>query len=171
MTASNTTAPLYVQFAQALRIAIQAEGLPAPETHDTPSSFHENAGYFFVQWGPHGQSPALIIPKSVIRMGNLHSHIDLSGLPGHIALPKRNGRVACHFTPDIALVSRALHLFVGASKRPVAPPVRRLVAPLPVASPAPVVPLTDMFPGLASQAPTPDYSDDDAQEALQALNA
>src|SRR5512146_542934 len=123
MTASNTTAPLYVQFAQALRAEIAHLGLPAPISAPTETGFPQNAGYFFVRWDT-ADSAALIIPQSKTRMGNLHSHVDLSRFQGHVALPRRNGRVVCHFTPDVALVSKALHLFVGASKRPVAPPVR-----------------------------------------------
>lgn len=168
-----TTAPLYVQFAQALRTEIARLGLPAPETHATPSSFYENGNWFFVEWGTHLAVPALIVPKSMTRMGNVHSHLDLSHLPGHIALPKKNGRVACHFAPDVSLISASLHLFIGASKRPVAPPVRRLVSTFQAASQATRVgSMDDLYSGLSpTSQPTTDYSEDDAEAAIQALNA
>ena len=121
-------------------------------------------------------------------MGNLHSHIDLTGASGYIALPKKNGRVACHFEPDVSKVSKVLSQFVSASKRPVMAPVRRLSndsQPAQVVdSQAPVVSLVDMFPGLdpgaqelaswetqdADSNRDSNYSDDEADEALQALN-
>jgi len=183
MSTTTNAAPLYVQFAAQIRAEIEAQGLPEPTAAETPTGFPENEGYFFVEFGPHGSSPALIVPKSKTRMGALHSHVDLSGIPGHIALPRRNGRVVCHFEPDAAKVSKALASFVGASKRPVAPPVRRLSAdsrpasqpasqPASKAPPTPAVALTDMFPGLSS-APAShvgSYSEEEAEEALQALN-
>ncbi len=174
MTTTNT-APLYVQFAQQIRAQIQALGLPAPTSAPTPTGFPENDGYFFVEWGTHLVAPALIVPKSKTRMGALHSHVDLSGLDGHIALPRRNGRVVCHFEPDVSKVRNALARFIGASKAPARAPVRRLTpaSGTPVAaSQAPIVPLEAMFPGLAadaSQQAEPSYSDDAADEALAAL--
>lgn len=186
MTAQNTqtTAPLYVQFAQAIRDAIQAQGLPAPESAQTETGFPQNEGYFFVRWS----DAALIVPKSKLRMSNLHSHVDLSGQSGYIALPKKNGRVVCHFTPDITKVSEVLHLFVNASKRPLAAPVRRLITTSELASEQAkladlrrasqatpsmrVGTLADVeLPAGDLEAASWSYSDDEAEEALQALNA
>lgn len=171
MSTTTNAAPLYVQFIAQIRAEIRDLGLPEPMTDSTPSGVPENKNHCFIEWGPHLVAPALIVPKSALRMGNLHSHIDLSAFAGHIALPKANGRVVCHFEPDVSKVSKALSQFVGASKRPVASPVRRLVADSQSASQA-SVDLTpgglaiDLFPptqGVGS------YSDDDAEEALQAL--
>lgn len=164
---STTTAPLYVQFAAQIRAAAEEQGLPQPEAAATPSGFPENENYFFVRWN----DAALIVPKSKTRMGNLHSHIDLSGLDGYVALPKKNGRVVCHFSPDVRLVSKALSLFVNASKRPVAPPVKRLAS-----DSGPVVatasgPAYDAASEVASwgSAHVGTYTEEDAEEALLAL--
>lgn len=177
MSALNT-APLYVQFANQIRAEIAAQGLPPAETSPTPSGFPENENYFFVEWGAHGLAPALIVPKSKTRMGNIHSHVDLvsAQVPGAIPLPKKNGRVVCHLSPDMTSVSKALRLFVGASKRPVAAPVRRLSG---VSAPAlqdarHVTPALTLPEG-PSEYDAPklrgpgSYSDQDAEEALAAL--
>lgn len=175
MTASNTSTALYVQFANQIRAQIKALGLPEPTAAATPTGFPENEGYFFVEWGPHGQAPALIVPKSKTRMGNLHSHVDLSGIPGHIALPKKNGKVVCHFEPDASKVSKALASFIGSSKRPTAAPVRRLPGVLPAASQATPDGLAEVASWSQFSAPpsaptgSDSYSDDEAEEALQAL--
>jgi hypothetical protein len=108
-------------------------------------------------------------------MGNLHSHVDLSGIPGVIPLPKKNGRVVCHFEPDVSKVSKALASFMGASKRPVAAPVRRLpgdsqavqaTASQATPSDVRVGTIEDLTAGLSQVG---SYSDDEAEEALQAL--
>ena len=125
---STKTQPAYVQFIAGIRRTIQGLGLPTPTLDEsTPTGLPENNGYVFVEWGVHGVAPAIIVPKSVMRMGNLHSHLDLSAYPGHVPLPKKNGRVVCHFEADLAKVSRVLSLFADAtaSKRPVAAPVKR----------------------------------------------
>lgn len=181
MSSTTIAAPLYVQFANQIKAQIKALGLPEPTTAATPTGFPENEGYFFVEWGTHGQAPALIVPKSKTRMGNLHSHVDLSGIPGHIALPKRNGKVVCHFEPDASKVSKALASFIGSSKRPTAAPVRRLAPTLTatngVASQAPQGPtaadleLASWGQFSATPSAPAGYSDDEAEEALQALNA
>ncbi len=172
MSTTSNVAPLFVQFAQAIRAEISRQGLPEPTHAETPTGFPENDGYFFVEWGTHGAAPALIVPKSKTRMGNLHSHVDLSGVPGFIALPKRNGRVVCHFEPDVSKVSKALHSFVGASKRPIAPPVRGLSTASPTASQATpdavrVGTIDDLTAGLSGVG---SYSEDEAEEALLALS-
>ena len=168
---TNTTA-LYIQFANALRAEIRAQGLPEPTAAETPTGFPENEGYFFVEFGPHGQSPALIVPKSKTRMGNLHSHVDLSTLSGHIPLPRKNGRVVCHFEPDVAKVSKAFASFVHASKRPVAPPVRRLIdasqrVQAPTSRPIPTGTEADLYAGLAPDSGS--YSEAEAELALAEL--
>lgn len=167
---------LYVQFAAQIRAMIEEQGLPAPASADTPTGFPENEGYFFVEWGPHLQAPALIVPKSKTRMGNLHSHLDLSALPGHIALPRKNGKVVCHFEPDLAKVSKALASFASgsASKRPTAAPVRRLVAasqatPAPASGPTPGDLELASWGQFSAPAKPGQYSDSEADEALASL--
>lgn len=185
MSSTTSAAPLYVQFAHAIRAEIARLGLPAPIQADTETGFPQNAGYFFVRWDT-ADSAAIIVPQSKTRMGNLHSHIDLTGFDGHVGLPRKNGRVACHFRPEIRLVSAVLHLFVGASKRPVAPPVRRLmvasVAPAAAAQFAASHPVRigsaadfelpkadlEVASWASAQAPT-SYTDEEAEEALQAM--
>lgn len=177
MTASNSIKPLYVQFIDQVRAAIRAEGLPEPTAAETPSGLPENEGYCFIEWGAHGSAPAMIVPKSKTRMGNLHSHVDLSGHQGHIQLPKRNGRVVCHFAPDVALVSRALHAFMGASKRDVAAPVRRLPGASQSTSATASGPASQAPKGptagdleIASWEGTREQQDAEAEEALQYLS-
>ena len=172
---NQNQAPVHLQLVRQILAAAQAQGLPAPSADPTtPSGLPENEGFVFIEWGPHGVAPALIVPKSKNRMGALHSHLDLSDLDGHVPLPRRNGRVACHFEPDAAKVSRALARFIGASKAPARAPVRgqssASQAPVGTASQAAEAPvaqpgLTDMFPGLAAD---PDEEVDAALRALQA---
>lgn len=123
-TSTSTTVP-YMQFLAAVRAEIRRLGLPEPSTAPTPSGLPENKGYVFIEWGEHLLVPALIVPKSTLRMGNLHSHVDLSDLPGYIPLRKPNGRVVCHFEPDPTKVSAALRRLIGASKVASRTPVRR----------------------------------------------
>ncbi len=61
-------------------------------------------------------------------MAPLHSHVDLTGYSGYIALPKKNGKVVCHFAADLGLLETVLPLFVGASKRASLAPVAKTVA-------------------------------------------
>lgn len=193
-TNSSKTQHAYIQFTASVRRTIDGLGLPTPTLDpSTPTGLPENDGYVFVEWGQHLVAPAIIIPKSKLRMGNLHSHLDLSAYPGHVPLPKKNGRVVCHFEADLAKVSRVLALFADAtaSKRPVAPPVKRQANASQPASQAPVSstpvidpiaqwmdaqPVTAASTDLADHhtagyQPTTDYSysDDEADEALQAL--
>lgn len=169
---SNTQSQHLTFIAQTLAAA-KALGLPDPQADPgTESGLPENKGYVFIEYGPHLAAPAIIVPKSARGPAIVHSHVDLSDMDGYIPLPKPNGRVVCHFKATPAAVAQALTRFVGASKRPVAAPVRRLtpasghpVAPAhgqPVVSPV----LTDMFPGLAD-APTDDAQVDEALSALE----
>jgi hypothetical protein len=169
----------HLAFIAAVLAQVKAQGLPSPTLDpSTESGLPENKGYVFIEWGAHGAAPALIVPKAANGVRQVDSHIDLSDMDGHIPLSKPNGRVVCRMEGDVAKVSRALARFVGASKRPVAAPVRQPVAS-PVKAPpgkptdvlsAPVVALTDMFPGLAAQADVP-ATDEQVDEALAALNA
>jgi hypothetical protein len=159
----------YVQYAQVLHSMIEDLGLPPPVHADTETGFPQNEGWFFVRWG-NSESAALIVPKAKRGMRSLHSHLDLSGHDGFIPLPAKNGRVVCHFESDLSKVRKVLHLFVSASKRAIAPPVRRLSA---VSLPASVSrPVSGQDATAASQAPiaqpvttSPDYSED-GQTAL-----
>ena len=107
MNTNVTKAPLYVQFAQALRERCAELGIE-PTAAGTETGLPQNEGYFFVEFGPHGQSAAIIVPKSKTRMGNVHLHIDASDLEGCVELPKKNGRVICHFVPDVDLLTPVL---------------------------------------------------------------
>lgn len=173
--ASASTVP-YLQFIAAVRAEIRRLGLPEPQTDPgTTSGLPENRGYVFIEWGAHLIAPALIVPKSTLRMGNLHSHVDLGDLPGHIPLRSPNGRVVCHFEPDIRKVSVALERFIGASKVASRTPVRRLPTDARPASQAPGVPIEAMFPDLVSAAADEEVrswadSDEAVDEALRALN-
>lgn len=132
-TTASTTTPVYITFIKALKDECVRQGLPAPDSAPTLSGLPENMGYCFLQWSNGTAEPArLIIPKSITRMGSLHSHVDLSAYEGHIALRKPNGKVVCHFAPSLELVKATLSLFVGASRRASQAPVKRP----PVASPA-----------------------------------
>jgi hypothetical protein len=117
MTATQTpnTAPLYVQFAAKIRERALELGLHF-ETAATETGFPQNEGYFFVRTAPN--SAAMIVPKSKVRMGNVHLHVDCSDLEGHVPLPKKNGKVLGHFVADIGLLDRVMARLVGASKRP-----------------------------------------------------
>jgi hypothetical protein len=186
---SNTQQSQHLTFIAQTLAAAKALGLPDPQLDpSTESGLPENKGYVFIEYGPHGGAPAIIVPKSARGPAIVHSHLDLSDLEGHVALPRPNGRVVCHFKAEPVAVASALSRFcaTGSSKRPVAAPVRRLtpasgqpVAPahgqpvtrptdvLRASSPAASVSLTDMFPGLAD-APTDDAQVDEALAALEA---
>jgi len=115
MTATTTT-PLYVQFAAALKQKCAELGLKFEECPGTETGFPQNEGYFFVRTAP-GQA-AMIVPKSKTRMANVHLHIDLTGVEGHVQLPKKNGKVLGHFVPDLDLIAEhVLPRLPGASKR------------------------------------------------------
>jgi len=174
MTASNKTAPLYVQFINEIKAELDILGLPAPTSAPTETGLPENNGWVFIEFGPHGgNTPALIVPKSKTRMGVLHSHIDLAGVDGYIRPVSNNGRVVCHFEGIASKAARALFSFVNASKRPVAPPTRQSTTSQATPNTTPKAP----------QGPTPgeleaaswasahvgSYSDDEAEEALLAM--
>lgn len=127
----------YINFTRALINACTEMGL-APLRSDTPSTLPENNGWCFLRFG-HDQAAALIIPKSVLRMGNCHVHIDMQGTPGHIPLPKRNGRVICHYEPSLELIIKhLLPRLPGAEKRASLPPVSKTPVSTAMAA-APVV--------------------------------
>jgi len=174
MTASNKTAPLYVQFINEIKAELDILGLPAPTSAPTETGLPENNGWVFIEFGPHGgNTPALIVPKSKTRMGVLHSHIDLAGVDGYLRPVSNNGRVVCHFEPNASKAASALASFVTASKRPVAPPTRQSTASKPASQP----PLTNVADSQAAElevaswasAHVGSYSDDEAEEALLAM--
>lgn len=138
----------YVQFCAALVQECADLGLPAPLAADTETGLPQNEGYCFLRFSEGGA--AIIIPKGKTRMAPVHSHVDLSAFPGFIPLPKKNGRVICHFAADVGLLSATLQLFVGASKRPLATPVKATPVTTPVTTPV-----------LAS---VPSYTDQDLEE-------
>jgi hypothetical protein len=118
MTTTTKTLPAYVQFCNALKAEAESQGLGHYLTADTETGLPQNAGYAFLRFSENGA--AIIVPKSQTRMANVHSHVDLSGQDGFVALPKYNGRVLCHFAPDVTLLAPVLCLFNGQAKRPIA---------------------------------------------------
>lgn len=141
MTTINASNFSYVQFCTKVLAAAKAQGLQ-PITADTESGLPQNDGWCFLRFAPDGA--ALIIPKGKTRMGNLHSHVDLTGKDGYVALPKKNGKVICHFAPDADKVTAVLSAFVGAAKRPTAAPVSKVASSATVAT-TPSAPLSDVF--------------------------
>lgn len=132
MTTTNTkpavtvASPAYVTFCKDLTEECRSQGLGHYLKADTETGLPQNAGYAFLRFSEDGA--AVIVPKAQGAMREVHSHLDLSGFDGFIALPKRNGRVLCHFAADLTLLAEVLPLFDGASKRPVAKPVRQAKA-------------------------------------------
>lgn len=122
MTTINASNFTYVQFCHALIKFCEDQGL-APLRAETESGLPQNEGWCFLRFSEGGA--ALIIPKGKTRMGNLHSHVDLSGHEGFIPLPKKNGKVICHFAPDLEKVKKVVPMFVGAAKRATAAPTPR----------------------------------------------
>jgi len=121
-TTAQKSVPMYVQFAAALRARAEELGLQF-ESAATETGFPQNDGYFFVRTGP--SAAAMIVPKGKGRMANVHLHIPLDPTTeGYVALPKKNGRVLCHFAADLDLIAKhVLPALPGASKRPVARPL------------------------------------------------
>lgn len=118
-TTKTVTVPVYTTITSALIKACHDQGLPSPLLDaTTESGLPENAGWAFLRFTE--GAAALIIQKSVTKVPQVHSHVDLSDYQGFIALPKKNGRVLCHFKGDATLMADVLHLFVGTAKRPVA---------------------------------------------------
>lgn len=130
MTTINASNFLYVQFCHALIKECKRQGLPEPVRADTETGLPQNEGWAFLRFTPDGA--ALIIPKGKTRLGNLHSHVDLSGKDGYIPLPKKNGKVVCHFSPDLGKVSKVLSAFVGAAKRATLSPTPKATLGAPV---------------------------------------
>lgn len=173
MTTINASNFSYVQFCQKVLAAAKAQGLQ-PITADTESGLPQNDGWCFLRFAPDGA--ALIIPKGKTRMGNCHSHVDLSGKDGFVALPKKNGKVICHFESDADKVSKVLSAFVGAAKRAtLAPTPKATVA----ATPSPTVeqPAGDVFgealedmlkdEGTTTSTASEDLSDEELELATQ----
>mgnify|MGYP001567933139 CR=1 FL=1 len=99
----------------------------------TESGLKENGGWCFLRLeGDHANGASLIIPKAVTRLGNLHSHVDLMGKDGYIPLPKKNGKVVCHFAPDVEKVKKVLPAFLSAAKRATAAPTPKTTVSAPV---------------------------------------
>lgn len=119
--------PATKAFISALLIECTKQGLtPVSIDPTTESGLKENAGWAFLRFeGTHEAGASLIIPKAVNRLGNLHSHVDLSGFDGYVATPKKNGKVVCHFTPDVTKVAAVLKQFLSAAKRATATPVKK----------------------------------------------
>jgi len=115
--------PAYVQFTAALRARLDQAGVKY-ETAATETGLPQNAGYAFLRVD--GGEGAVIIPKSKTKMARLDCHVDASGLEGYVPLTKPNGRVVCHFEPDVGLlVDGLLARLSGAPKRPVVKPVKK----------------------------------------------
>ena len=174
---SNPASQHLTFIAQTLAAA-KALGLPDPQLDpSTESGLPENKGYVFIEYGPHGAAPAIIVPKSARGPAIVHSHVDLSDMTEHyVPLPKPNGRVVCHLKAEPNAVASALSRFVNASKRPVASPVRRLTpaSGQPVSRPTDVLkgasqPAYDAAAEVASWSDPVASSDEQVDEALQAL--
>jgi len=131
-TMSTTTTKSYVTFTAALIAKCTELGLSPLRDMTTESTLPENAGWAFLRFGDNN-SAALIVPKSVTRMGNCHVHIDCASSPGVVPLPKKNGRVICHHTPDLELLMKhVVPRLPGASKRDVLPPTRKTPVTTPI---------------------------------------
>ena len=179
---SNTNQSQHLTFIAQTLAAAKALGLPDPQLYpSTESGLPEVKGYVFIEYGPHGAAPAIIVPKSARGPAIVHSHVDLSDMDGYVPLPKPNGRVVCHFKADPQAVASALTRFVHASKRPVAAPVRRLTpaSGQPVSRPVDVLKASSHHasgaPVKALPADMPSeydsWADEQVDEALAALNA
>jgi hypothetical protein len=126
---SKTTSTKTSTFGNDIRALCTELGLPTPTTSNTDSGLPENTGWMFIAFGPEsvdssralGDTACLIVSKSLTQV---HSHIDLDGEEGYIGLPKKNGRVICHFAPDLSLIAQVLHRFVSASRRASITPVK-----------------------------------------------
>ncbi len=119
----------------------------------TETGLKENGGWCFLRLeGTHEAGASLIIPLAKTRLGNLHSHVDLQGKDGYVPLPKKNGKVICHFQPDVAKVTQILPMFLSAAKRATAAPTPKAPVAQPVATPpqAPAASLIAAIPA-ASQ--------------------
>jgi hypothetical protein len=144
MTTINASQFTYVKFCADL--IARAEKLAPVVRADTESGLPQNEGWAFLRFV--GSEAAMIVQKSKSKAPQIHSHVDLSGKAGFIELPKKNGKVICHFAPDLDLIEAVLPLFVGASKRATAAAQKA----------------TPSVPAVASQAPVvaaPDYSEED----------
>lgn len=141
MSTSNTNTAAKVLFpatrALAQTLIAHAKSLGytiASADPTTESGLKENGGYAFLRFeGTHEMGASIIIPKAVGRLTRVHSHVDLSAFSGYIPLPKKNGKVICHFSADADLLKAVLPQFLSAAKRATA------VATPKVASQAPVV--------------------------------
>lgn len=134
---SNSTKiqfPATFNLVQALLAEAKKQGITVVSLDPTTESgLKENRGYCFLRFeGTHEAGASLIIPKAVGRMGNLHSHVDLSAYDGYVPLPRPNGKVICHFAPDPQKVAKCLKEFLSAAKRAtaVATPKKTVATPV-----------------------------------------
>lgn len=139
MTQTKINHPATKSFVSALLAYCAEKGLkPVSLDPTTESGLKENGGWCFLRFeGTHEQGASLIIPKAVARMGRLHSHVDLSGRDGYVALPKKNGKVICHFEPDLEKVKAVLPAFLSAAKRATLAPTPKATVSAPAAAPEP----------------------------------
>jgi hypothetical protein len=168
MTTQKINHPATKAFVSALLTECAKQGLAVVSLDpSTESGLKENGGWCFLRLeGTHEAGASLIIPKAVGRLGRLHSHVDLVGHDGHVALPKKNGKVICHFEPDLAKVSKVLKFFLSASKRATLAPTPKAT----VSAPA-VAPTADSQPTVTLASPEPVEIPADAWHALSGLDA
>jgi hypothetical protein len=142
MTQTTVKFPATIAFVNALLAECAAKGYTVVSRDpSTETGLKENGGWCFLRLeGTHEAGASLIIPLAKHRLGNLHSHVDLQGHDGYVPLPKKNGKVICHFQPDVAKVTQILPKFLSAAKRATAAPtVKATPSPTvvtPVAAPA-----------------------------------
>lgn len=162
-TAPKIQFPATQAFVQALLAECAKQGLkPVSLDPTTESGLKENGGWAFLRLeGTHEAGASLIIPKAAGRLGKLHSHVDLSAYPGYVALPKKNGKVICHFEPDVAKVSACLKAFLSAAKRATAAPTPKATVAATPSAPAEATPVIDFT---MPAGPQSDDSDLDSEE-------
>lgn len=148
MTTQKINHPATKAFVSALLTECAKQGLAVVSLDpSTESGLKENGGWCFLRLeGTHEAGASLIIPKAVGRLGKLHSHVDLVGHDGHVALPKKNGKVICHFEPDLQKVSKVLKFFLSASKRATLAPTPKATLSVPTVASQPTVTLATPEP-------------------------
>jgi hypothetical protein len=174
---STTTVSKTRAFGQTILAICEELKLPVPTLSPTESGLPENTGWIFVGFGPKsvnssrelGDTACLIISKSLTQV---HSHLDLDGEEGYLPLPKKCGRVICHFAADIDLIANVIGRFVTASRRATVHASAKTVETTGKVSPMVLVkkPVVNALLAELSEdeldtlAPLPEYSEADFEE-------
>ncbi len=142
MSSTKIQFPATYSLVQSILASCKEQGLtPVSLDPTTESGLKENRGYCFLRFeGTHEAGASLIIPKAVGRMGNLHSHVDLSAYDGYVPISKPNGKVICHLAPDPQKVAKCLKAFLSAAKRATAVATPKATVAKP--EPTPVIDFT-----------------------------